>query len=79
MIDTVLLPKLPCLQDANEFFLVLGLVGLVMYGVLACGIIRISELKLLSLSFVISAAGCCVLVRVRMSNLIAGCVTEFGQ
>ena len=51
------------MQDANEFFLVLGIVGLFVYGLLAYGVFKVSELKLLSLSFVIAAAGCFILVR----------------
>ena len=50
-------------QKSNQFFLVLGLIGLLSYAALALDLLQWPELRLLSTSFVIFAAGCTLLVR----------------
>lgn len=61
-------------QDATEFFIVMGFVGLLTYLALVYKVIHLSELKLLVLSFVVAAVGCLCLVR----SLSLYCVASRG-
>ena len=49
-------------QKANEFFIVLGAIGLLVYAVLASGLVRFPEMKLLSFAFLLSAIGSFLIV-----------------
>jgi hypothetical protein len=49
-------------QKANEFFVVLGAIGLVVYAVLASGLVKFPEMKLLSFAFLLSAIGSLLIV-----------------